>query len=361
MRRCDRIAAGDFAQEQANVRKPNRAGDPSMDVEIHRSPVDTLAAIERSPGVRPIYRVANSQGAGLFAAKWKLDGAHLTTGDPTPAVLVCRTAGMATVTRRANGEVVRRRPTIGSVTFIAADTRAEWSYVGSCESIHVYIDPEVMRRFAEQSLQSSSIPRIHDFFAISDPWLKAYFEMLMSEFDVTDKSWPSADPLFLSQSEHLLIHHLVRWHSDDGGRHTEALRVRHGVNPLRPIVIRRVLAYVESNLADDICLQDLANIAHMSAGHFLRAFRVASGITPYHYVAEQRLQRARSMLANWGTPVSRVAVECGFKTLSHLSAKFHARFGVSPSRYRAAMLTQDLPQPPLRSHLRRNRASRGAA
>jgi AraC family transcriptional regulator len=358
---CDRIAAGDIAQEQANVRKPNRAGDPSMDVEIHRSPVDTLAAIERSPGVRPIYRIANSQGAGLFAAKWKLDGAHLTTGDPAPAVLVCRTAGMATVTRRANGEVVRRRPTIGSVTFIAADTRAEWSYVGSCESIHVYIDRDVMRRFVDQSLPSGLTRRINDFFAIADPWLKAYFEMLMSEFEVTGASLHSADPLFLGETEHLLIHHLVRWHSDDGGRHIDALRVRHGVNPLPPIIMRRVMAYVESNLADNICLQDLADIAHMSAGHFLRAFRVASGTTPYHYVLEQRLQRARSMLAKWGTPVSRVAAECGFKTLSHLSAKFHARFCVSPSRYRAAMLAQDLPQPPLRSHLKRNRASRGAA
>jgi hypothetical protein len=163
------------------------------------SPVDVLAAIARSPGVCPIYRIANNHRTGLFAAKWRLDGARLTTGDLAQAVLVCRTAGMATVTRRANGEVVRRRPTIGSVTFIAADTCAEWSYVGSCESVHIYIDPDVMRRFAEQSLQSNSIPRIHDFFAIADPWLKAYFEMLTSEFDVTDKSWPSADPLFLRE------------------------------------------------------------------------------------------------------------------------------------------------------------------
>lgn len=331
-----------------------------MDIS-HLSPVDMLATVERSPGVCPIYRIVNSPGAGLFAAKWKLDGAHLTTGDPAPAVLVCRTAGMATVTRRANGAFVRRCPAIGSVTFFAADTHAEWSYVGSCESIHVYIDRDVMHRFVDQSLPSGSIPRINDFFGIADPWLKAYFEMLMSEVEATGESVYSADPLFLSETEHLLIHHLIRWHSDDGGKHINALRVRHGVNPLPPTIMRRVTSYVESNLADNICLQDLADIAHLSAGHFLRAFRVASGTTPYHYVLEQRLQRARLMLANWGTPVSHVAVECGFKTLSHLSMKFHVRFGVSPSRYRAGVLAQDVPRPPPHSRSSRKRSRCGAA
>lgn len=61
-----------------------------------------------------------------------------------------------------------------------------------------------------------------------------------------------------------------------------------------------------------------------------------AGTTPYHYVLEQRLQTARSMLRSSLEPVSRIAVECGFKTQSHLSARFHGRFGMSPSKFRGA-------------------------
>ena len=100
--------------------------------------------------------------------------------------------------------------------------------------------------------------------------------------------------------------------------------------------MRRVQDYIDAHVAEDISLQQLADLACMSPGHFLRSFRVASGLTPYQYVLEQRRQNARSMLTSGAEPVARIARRCGFKTPSHLSAQFHARFGMSPSRYRAA-------------------------
>jgi AraC family transcriptional regulator len=40
------------------------------------------------------------------------------------------------------------------------------------------------------------------------------------------------------------------------------------------------------------------------------------------------------MLRTGNAPIAAIAVQCGFGNPSHFSVKFHAHFGVSPSRYR---------------------------
>jgi AraC family transcriptional regulator len=180
------------------------------------------------------------------------------------------------------------------------------------------------------------MPRIRELFAVEDPWLKSFFQMLISEFELSAEKEQRGDALFVTQAEHLLIHHLWRRHSDATGRDSGALTRPQGVNPLRSVTLKRVQEYIAANLSRDLALPDLATIACMSIGHFLRAFRAASGITPHRYVIEQRLHRASSLLRTTTLPVSRIATECGFKTPSHLSSRFRSCMGASPSQYRAS-------------------------
>ena len=300
-------------------------------------PLETSSSIvERSPGVQSIYRVSNADGSAVFAAKWRFESARVTAGNLTHGILACRTSGTATLTRRSKGICIRRRPTIGSVTYVEPDTPASFSGDGPCEVCHVYLPQDALRRFAETDMNGLPIPRIRDLFAVEDPWLKGFFQMLVSEFELFAASEQRADALFITQAEHLLIHHLLRCHSDATARDSTALTRPQGVNPLRPVTLKRVQEYVAANLSRDIALPDLATIACMSIGHFLRAFRAASGTTPHHYVLEQRLRKASSLLRTTTLPVSRIATECGFKTPSHLSSRFRARIGASPSQYRAS-------------------------
>jgi AraC family transcriptional regulator len=306
-----------------------------MDERGIRAPVDTSRALEHSAGVRLIYRIPSVDRNGIFAAKWQLEGARVPTGNLTHAIVACRTSGSATVARRSRGTLVRRRPTVGAVTYVAPDTPAMYLGDGHCEVFHVYLSQQALERFADDDMSGASVPRIRDLFAIEDPWLKGYFQMLVSEFELFAQSGQHADALFITQAEHLLIHHLLCRHSDAASKDLNAVQRQQGVNPLRSVTLKRVQEYVAANLGRDIRLPDLATISCMSIGHFLRAFRAASGTTPYHYVLEQRLRKASSLLRTTTFPISHIAKECGFKTLSHLSSEFRARVGTSPSRYRA--------------------------
>jgi AraC family transcriptional regulator len=306
-------------------------GDPS------RARIDAARALEQSPGATLVYRVA-ARGDAMSVAKWRIDNACVATGSLAQDILAIRTAGGAAVTRRTARESVRKHPSIGDVTYVSGDTIARWTCEGSSEALHVYIPTTRLRRFAEEELDRPTAPRIKEIFAVAEPWLQGYFQMLASEIEIFAQAERTVDPLFLAQTEHLLLRHLVGWHAEPAPPlQASAPERRPRSNPLPPTLMRRIRGYVDAHLGDDVALRDLADVACMSVGHFLRGFRTAAGTTPYHYVVEQRLQRARSMLSDTPHPISRIAVECGFKTSAHLSTKFRSRFGMSPSRFRIAM------------------------
>jgi AraC family transcriptional regulator len=291
-------------------------------------------AVARAVGVRPVYVVDSLTGQGLAAAKWRFQTFHAVREEYPASVLAYRTAGSGYVTKTYGSRTIRKRPKIGSVTFCLGDGRSTTTLDGPAEALHVYVRRELVASFAEQYLGK---PCIDDFFAIEDPWLDGYFRMLASELEGDDSLRPPVDSLFLDQTEHLVVQHLVRWHSTAGARQRHTIAAQARVNPLRLALLRRVEEHVRTNLAAEISLRSLASLCCMSVDHFLRSFRAAAGVTPYHYVLDQRLRRAAAMLRTMPTPIATVAAECGFGNASHFSVKFRARFGVSPSQFRRAI------------------------
>lgn len=103
---------------------------------------------------------------------------------------------------------------------------------------------------------------------------------------------------------------------------------------LSPWKLKRVVDFVEARLDTDIGLADLAAVAELSPFHFSRVFKLATGATPYHYVRDRRLERARRMLSEDRLSIAELALACGFANQSHFTAAFTRAMGVAPGRYR---------------------------
>jgi AraC family transcriptional regulator len=293
------------------------------------------AAAERSAaatGAQPLFTFDGLEG--LFAVKWRLPPFRAGSVWSPQHVLSYRTSGTATITRSFGGRQLRKVPLIGSVTFAPGDQPAEWMSDAQVEAIHVYIAAAALERAAAR-LGLARAPRIRDFFGIVDPWLSSYFQLLECEYEEERVAGaPRAGSLFLQQTEHLLLRHLLRHYAD--GTRAPRHDARGGVTPLRTGLVRRVQDYIDANLASDLSLEALAALAHMSVDHFLRAFRAATGTTPHRFVREHRLARAARLLGEGGASVAQIARGCGFRSAAHFSVRFQARFGVTPSQYRRA-------------------------
>jgi AraC family transcriptional regulator len=103
---------------------------------------------------------------------------------------------------------------------------------------------------------------------------------------------------------------------------------------LAPSQLRRVRDVVEERLDRDLSLEDLAAAAGLSRAHFARSFRVATGQTPYAYLRERRVARARDLLAGSARPVVEIAGLTGFRSQSHLGRVFKNATGRTPAEYR---------------------------
>jgi AraC family transcriptional regulator len=101
--------------------------------------------------------------------------------------------------------------------------------------------------------------------------------------------------------------------------------------------IAGVLRQMEATSAERSVLADLADTAGLSHFHFLRTFKRVTGITPHQWLLRTRLRHAAERLASSREPVTEIALDVGFDDLSNFIRGFRAEFGVSPSRYRAAL------------------------
>ena len=100
-----------------------------------------------------------------------------------------------------------------------------------------------------------------------------------------------------------------------------------------PIAVART--YIHARYADDIQLDQLAAVAHLSKSYFIRAFRHHIGMSPYAYLVQVRLNRAKVLLRDGAAPVD-VALHTGFYDQSHFTRYFKRFMGVSPGQYQRA-------------------------
>ena len=98
--------------------------------------------------------------------------------------------------------------------------------------------------------------------------------------------------------------------------------------------MRRVRDRIDREYAQPLDVEALARDAHMSAGHFSRAFRRAYGESPYGYLMTRRIERAMALLRRGDLSVTEVCFEVGCSSLGTFSTRFTELVGVSPSAYR---------------------------
>ncbi len=105
-------------------------------------------------------------------------------------------------------------------------------------------------------------------------------------------------------------------------------------------LVRDVVDHITSHLDGDLSAATLAVGAGVSDRHLTRLFLQHLGQSPGRYVRRARTEAAAQLLASTSLPTARVARRCGFGSAETLRQAFVARYGISPSRYRATQAAQ---------------------
>jgi len=97
--------------------------------------------------------------------------------------------------------------------------------------------------------------------------------------------------------------------------------------------VSAVLEYVRGHLSEPLTVADMADLVRLSPSAFAHLFRDVTGRSPYQFVKEMRLDRARELLVDGGLTVARISKEVGYASVSHFISEFRGRFGVTPRAY----------------------------
>ena len=106
------------------------------------------------------------------------------------------------------------------------------------------------------------------------------------------------------------------------------------------IEIQAVCDYLENNYAEHIVLDELSTIAGMNKDSLLRNFTKLKGITPYRYLENIRVNKAKKLLEKGVEPID-AAIQTGFVDQSHFTNFFKNFIGLTPKQYQNIFINDD--------------------
>ena len=95
-----------------------------------------------------------------------------------------------------------------------------------------------------------------------------------------------------------------------------------------------VCNYIQQHCTEDLCLDDVADIAGFSKYHFTRLFKNFTGTSFYKYLNKKRIEQAEKLLVDPELSITEVALQSGFSSLSAFIRMFKLIKDCTPTEFR---------------------------
>lgn len=99
-------------------------------------------------------------------------------------------------------------------------------------------------------------------------------------------------------------------------------------------VVQRASQWIETHLAENFSIQDLAREIHVSSGYLRACFHDVLGLPVHAMIQKTRIYKACSLLSRTEFNMTEIAEQCGFGSLYAFSRAFRRHIGMPPTRYR---------------------------
>lgn len=92
--------------------------------------------------------------------------------------------------------------------------------------------------------------------------------------------------------------------------------------------------YIINNITKNISLKELSKLVYLSESQIIRIFKKEVGKTPYDYILDLKLNRAKTLLKNTNLMIKQIALNLGFCDEHYFSYVFKNKTGKTPSEYK---------------------------
>ncbi len=106
-------------------------------------------------------------------------------------------------------------------------------------------------------------------------------------------------------------------------------------------ILRTVNLYLQEHWQDDIRLEDVADICHLSLYYFAHTFKKATGTTFGQYLTAFRLDLAKNRMIETKESISEIAMFCGFSSIRTFNRCFLNHFKMTPTEARRCWMREN--------------------
>lgn len=274
------------------------------------------------------------QWPALYARRWRLPRVVdrlLIPATPEPHIS-CNLRGLAEFQERDVGEKWITRKIHGGDLFV---TRSRTPYEVRFESpsgqeldnlsLHIAVEPFLAALEARYPGKTERVEVI-DFFGRDEilwPICLTCAELLAARV-------PGKSPRVAALTQ-LMAAHIVEKYTVLGSETT----TQRGGLPIRQL--RKVEDYIAARLAEEISIEELAELVELSASHFAHVFKETTGMTPLQFVTRQRITRAQQLIRETSRSLIDVGLEVGYSSPSHFAQVFRRVVGVTPTQFRSSL------------------------
>ncbi len=195
---------------------------------------------------------------------------------------------------------------------------------GICHSLHIHLQPELIRQTAEASEMDPNQISLVDCFGKQDLQLYQIAMLLLAELE----SGGVMGRLYVESLTQVLAIYLLGHYANV----TPAITTEN--RSLTHPQLQQAIDYIHAHLNLDLSLTELASIINISPTYFACLFKQAMGISPHQYVIQQRVEQAKLMLSNTDLAIADIALKVGFSSQSHLTQQFKRLTGMTPKQVR---------------------------
>ena len=98
--------------------------------------------------------------------------------------------------------------------------------------------------------------------------------------------------------------------------------------------MKLIVKYVVNNYADNITIEDMANLCDFSQSHFMKFFKNNMEVSFIEYLNNYRLTMASRLLISSSSSIIAISMESGFDNLSYFNRLFKKKYDMTPSEFR---------------------------
>lgn len=231
----------------------------------------------------------------------------------------------ATVHLPDNTTSLRGRP--GGISIVPNDIAFAVESHSKAQTTHLYIRRSVVNDLATQMHQGDpGSVAIFPTLSAYDPVLEQICSAIRHEL----AGDPKSSGIYVETLTHAAAAHLLRRYSSLGHSRTQPATVRR----LGSQHISRAQDMIRSRFEERLTLRDLSAGTGVTADHFLRLFKLETGVTPYQFLIRSRIDHARRLLAQTDESIAVIAQQCGFSDQVHLTKAFRRLTDTTPAAFR---------------------------